>query len=138
MSKTKLPAYQYSTPVTLHSAVTNFAQPTAIGGGGDISGWRDKQGYGPAEVDIQITGTQACVMDGPLGIYGEKDDGSMGFLGYLNGGEVIRIQGAAVGFNQQISAVGIFKRLVVGGVSATVTPTPATNITVKATPILVL
>lgn len=139
MTRAKLPPSTWTGgPVTLHNAVASFAQPTAAGGGGDVSGWRDAAGFGPMTVDISVRGTQACVMDGPLGIYGEKDNGEVGFIGYLNGGEAIRIQSAAVGFNQQVAVGGIFKYLRIGGVSATVTPSPATSITVKATPVLVM
>lgn len=135
--RVKLPSSSYSgAPVTLHDAAASFPQPTAAGGGGNIAGWR-VDGFGPATIDISIRGSAACTMSGPLGIYGEKDNGEVGFLGYLNNAEAIRIQSATVGFNQQISAAGIFKYLLVGGVSATVTPSAGT-ITVKATPIIVM
>lgn len=122
-------------PVTLHDGVASFAQPTAAGGGGDISGWRDDGGFAPDVVDISVRGSAAALMDGPLGLYGEKDSGEVGLLGYLNYGEPIRLQSATVGFNQPMSGVGIFKRLLVGGVAGTVTPSAGT-ITVKVTPII--
>lgn len=138
MTRAKLPSSTGTwAPVTLNSAVSSFPQPTAAGGGGLITTWRDLAGMGPILVDVSVRGSAAQTMDGPLALYGEKDNGEVGFVGYLNGGEAIVIQSAAVGFNQQVNVGGIFARLLVGGVSGTVTPSAGTT-TVKATPIIVM
>lgn len=138
MSKVRLTPSGMAAPVTINDAVSTFTQPTVAGGGGVISTWRDSGGFCWSDVDVQIHASAACVLNGALGLYGEKDNGEVGFIGYLNGGEAIRFQSATVGFNQQLSGVGIFKRLLVGGVSATVSPTSGTpTFTAKVTPILV-
>jgi hypothetical protein len=120
---------------TLHNAAASFPQPTAIDGGGTIESWRDGRGFSPAEADISILGSAACTLAGPLGLYGERF-GKVYLIGLLNNGQDITIQGANVGFAQQVSGVGTFERLLLGGVSGTVTPTAGT-ITVKATPLAV-
>lgn len=120
---------------TLHSAAASFPQPVAVGGGGSIETWRDSEGYAPADVDLQILGTVAATLPGPLALYGERRDGVF-FIGLLNNGSDIVLQSATVGFAQELTGVGTFLRLLLGGVTGTVTPTAGTC-TVKATPLLV-
>lgn len=118
---------------TLHSAAASFPQPTAIGGGGVVSTWRDDQGFGPDLANIEMIGSVACTLTGPVALYAERR-GIVYFVGLLNYGSDIYIQSATVGWSQVIAGVGGAERLLVGGLAATVTPS-AGVVTVKATPV---
>jgi hypothetical protein len=115
----------------------SFPQPLAAGAGGDISGpgWRDAEGFGPADVNIHLNADGATVIPGPLAVFGTKDNGECGFVGLLNEGQDIHIQSAAVGADFPVAGAGMFKRLLVGGYTGTSTPAPAAAVTVVAIPI---
>jgi hypothetical protein len=121
-------------PVTLHSAQgTSFVQPTAIGGGADVTGWINEQGYGPDLAAVDILGTAAATITGPLALYAERR-GKLYFVGQLNYGLDIVLQGAEVGWSGVIAGVGGAERLLVGGIS-TAALISTGSITVKAYPI---
>ena len=122
------------TPIVLNNAAASFPVPTANGAGGDISGQRGPEGHNYSVWNIHLAGTQACQFDQALAVYGEKDDGEMGLIGVLNNGDVIHIASAAVGFDEPIAFAGAFKKLLVGGYTATATPTAGT-ITATARPL---
>lgn len=129
--------------ITLHDAVASFPVPNAAGLGGDITPWRGTHRgalvYGHSDVDVDITANIACDMDGPLALYRERDDGRIAFVALLNNGVPIKIQkngaGPVIGHCQIIQGAAIGARLIVGGYGGTVTPVPAANVIVKATPI---
>lgn len=120
-------------PVVLHSAqATSFAVPSAIGGGGDVTRWIDKKGFGPDLACIDILGTAAATI-GTLGLYAERQS-KLYLVGMLNYGSAIIIAGADVGFSQVISGVGGAERLLLGGVTGVATISAGT-ITARAYPV---
>jgi hypothetical protein len=98
---------------------------------------RDAEGFSPESWNIHLAANIGTVIPGPVALYGEKDNGEVGFIGKLNNGEDIRIQSAVVGFDEPVPGAGLFKRLLVGGYTGTSTPSPAANITATATPVWV-
>lgn len=119
--------------VTLHAAqATSFAVPSAIGGGGDVTKWIDVQGYGPDLACVEILGTEAATI-GALALYAERR-GKLYYVGLLNYGDTIRIQGADVGWSQVIAGAGGAERLIVGGYASSAAISAGT-ITVRAFPV---
>lgn len=133
MQRVRLPAT--ITPFPIQTAAATLPVPVAAGGGGDISGGRDQEGFSAEDWNIHIAGSAATVLTGPVALYGEKDSGELGFIGKLNNGEDIRIASAAVGFDEPVAGAGLFKRLLVGGLTGTVTPSGGATVTVTALPI---
>ncbi len=132
MTRVRFPSSIAQVPT--NTAVASFPQPTAAGGGGDISIHRDAEGFNEEVYDVSLRADKATLMDGALALYGEDDNGEAGFIGLLNNGDPIRIQSAAVGFNEPIAGAGGFKRLLVGGYSGTVTPSGGALVTAKVRP----
>lgn len=133
-------------PVTIQSAIASpLAKPTGSAGG-DISGSRDDSGIGsvtpiglsPADWEIEIKLSVAGTITGPLGIFGEKDDGTIGLAGELNDGRDIVIVANNMCAYFPISGLGVFKKLQLGGIASSVTWTGGGNLSAKATPILVV
>lgn len=121
-------------PVTLHAAqTTSFTQPTALGGGGEVVKWINGQGYGPDLANIEITGSAAATITGPVALYAERR-GKVYFVGLMNYGQDIVLQGADVGFSQVIAGVGGAERLLLGGVTGAALISTGT-IAVRAYPV---
>jgi hypothetical protein len=126
--------------ITLHSAVTSFVTPTASGGA-DISKWR-RSGAAPQMVTIRFSASTNTDIPGPIGVYGERDDGTISLVGSLNLGADIIIPNSSIGI-EYMANVGGFKKIQIGTVATaanltgfTSTPSNSAQVTVTATPLV--
>lgn len=130
------------TPVTLHSAVTQFTTPTGSGGA-DITAARANLGAigaAPEGWDLEFSASAATVITGPLAIYEEKDDGTIDQAGLVNDGADIIIPSAGVGVEFEVN-LGTAKKLQIGTAPTaanptgwTSTPSNGATVTVKIRP----
>lgn len=130
---------EYGGPaVTLHASATSFTTPIASGGA-DISGWR-RGNCGPSQISLVFTAPAATVITGPLGVYEERDDGTINEGALINDGADIIIPNGTTG-KAYVVYMGDAKKLQIGRLpdannltGATSTPTNSQAVTVKATP----
>lgn len=124
--------------IPLHTATNSIAIPVASGIGGDVSRWASLGRIGPAGVDIEISASALTTLTGPVSLYGEKADGTVEWVGDLNGGADIVVPSAAItlGF---MTNVGPYTRLAIGPktvAASPLVPSGGATVTVKTTPIL--
>lgn len=124
--------------VTLHEAVASLTVPSdAAADGGSVLHWRFVEGFGYDAASIKIKASGATSV-GALGLYAVDDHDDISFIALLNNGETISVLNGVICFSQVVFGVGIAKRLIVGGVTGTVTPTSGATLTITATPIITM
>jgi hypothetical protein len=112
----------------LVTMAVSATRPAASTDGVDIMPWRANGLFAPPLAGMFISGSVALTLQAPAGgvrgveLYGWRLS-KWWLIGYLNDGADIVINGAGLGYAQEVNILGIFERLCVVGVPTTGTVT---------------